>query len=252
MISFQKLMKASLTFKKSAFIGLRKSPDFRMGLFPSKYLYPKNGAKDLKNSVINLIQQESLTIKFNCEAKAIKVLPTGVEISVEGQSSKIISDHVVLTSLTEFDSITLENGEVIIPEKRKVEYIHRHLIINDCKGKKFTYIRCMNHHLVHRISDMTSQVANELKEGQKLICVGVFENGFKNTSAEEQEIQIMTLLKKMKLIGKESSLVVSESNVYPSFYSDYDLMDEIQKKSNDKISFLRSTDFIYSFYRFIN
>ena len=248
LISAKKLVKACVSFKRESFTILRNSPDFRLGVVSSHYSYPKNGALDLKNSLINLIDKHRLNVNYGSNVYSISLVDGKVELTLLDQNEIHITDCIVLTSLSEIKSVTLEDGTVIVPDKRKVEYIHRHLLIDDVDGNKFSYIRCLNHPLVHRISDMTSQVNGQLKVGQKLICVGVFEKEYYKVAKSDQENQIMELLKKMKLIGKDANLVVSESNVYPSFYSDADLMDQVQKKTNGKISFLRSTDFVYSFY----
>lgn len=226
----------------------KENPEMRLSLIPSKYKYPKFGAKELEASVHKLVSDHQLSVRINTVIKQVELKANGGNV-VLGNGEKVgFSEELVLTSLSQLDKITFEDGSVLVPKTRDVQYIHRHLIVKGAINKKFSYLRLMNHDLIHRISDMTSQVKAELDPSTFLICVGIHEKAYYDISKEEQERQILKTLISLKLFKSDAKVVISESNVFPSFYNNSDMFGDIEKRSQNKIRFLRSTDFVYSFY----
>jgi hypothetical protein len=224
------------------------APDVRFSLSPSKYLYPSGGSLELKRALKKLVKKESLKINLNIVVD--KVLLNKDNVELYGLDDKLIAitKELVLTSLSKLSSITLEDGTEIKPNTRKVDYIHVHLILEDVIGKPFSYIRTNGNDVIHRISDMSFQVQNSLNSNQKLFCVGVFSEQFYNKSPEELKTYIYKFILDNKLISKEAKIINYTTNIYPSYYNDSSFIDEIKNQAKGKIRFLRSTDFVYSFF----
>ncbi len=241
---YSNLFKFNFKFFKS----IKTYPDIRFSILTSAYMYPKNGAIDIKNALETFIKKQELKIDLNKKVKSISISRESIEVLMFDGGKYYCSKHLILTSLSEIEQIILENGEEIKLPKKEIQYIHRHLLIKDNKKPKFNYIRCVSDKVIHRLSDMTSQVKNQLSKNEIVICVGIFQEQYEKMNTSEQEDYVMNFLKKQKLISKSATLIKSYSNTYPSFYNDSNLMKEIERKSNGKIKILRSTDFIYSFY----
>ncbi len=248
LLSIKSVSSNLFKFNFKFFKSIKTYPDIRFSILTSAYMYPKNGAIDIKKALETFIKKHELKIDLNKKVKSISISRESIEVLMLDEGKYYCSKHLILTSLSEIEQITLENGEEIKLPKKEIQYIHRHLLIKDNKKPKFNYIRCVSDKVIHRLSDMTSQVKNHLKKNEIVICAGIFHEQFESLKTFEQEEYIMKYLKRHKLISNTASLLKSDSNVYPSFYNDSELMKEIEQKSNGKIKFLRSTDFIYSFY----
>lgn len=248
LITFKTLTKSLFKLKFSIFRELKSHPELRLSIVPSRYKYPKYGAREVEEAVLKLISDNDLKVLLKTEIKSVQLTKDGGDVMLKNGEKESFKNELVLTSLSQLEEIIFEDGSVIEPSTKEVQYIHRHLIVSGTLNKKFTYLRLMNDKLIHRISDMTSQVQNELPLGTFLICVGIHESAFHVTDSKTQEIEILKTLKYLKLFNDDAEVVQSESNVYPSFYNDTSTFGDIEKRSNGKIRFLRSTDFVYSFF----
>lgn len=228
------------------------SPDIRFSLLPSKYLYPEKGALDLKNALLSFVQKHQLLLQLNLSINKVIVKESLVELYSEEDYKIGETKQLVLTSLSNLRKIVFNDGSFIVPKTRKVNYIHAHLILEHVSGKPFSYLRTNGDSRFHRVSDMTSQVQSDLKANQKLFCVGLFPDFYYNKTSEELKAEIFDFFLKNKLISAETKIVGFETNIFPSYYNELSIMESVGAKSKGKIRFLRSTDFVYSFYNYKN
>lgn len=249
LITLKRFLRSIIKLDFRIFKELDKHPELRLSLFPIKHKYPKLGAKEIEEAVQNIISTKSLEVGLNSTVQSITLLKEGGGVLFLKNGDEMrFSKEVVLTSLSQLEQIIFEDGSSFEPKSKEVKYIHRHLIVKGTVKKKFSYLRIMNDDLIHRISDMTNQVKEELPEGTFLICAGIHENAYGKFTAEEQEQKIINKLKSLKLFKNDVEVIVSESNTFPSFYVDRKDFNYIASKSGGKIRFLSSTDFVYSFY----
>lgn len=238
---FSNLKKAKFHNFKSDYY----NPAFRFNLLPSKYLYPKNGATSLINSLKIKIEENDLEVRLKTKVNRIKIENSQASIFLENDE-KIISKQLVITSLSDIREITFDDTSVILPDPRIVNYCHVHLIVNDIDGKPFSYIRWMDDEIIHRISDVTNQVKKKIESNQRVIIIGIHEEAFSKYEKDQLIELIAQKLKDKKYLGENTSVRKGFFNVFPSSYQDADTLIEIEKKSKGLISVIRSTDFIYS------
>lgn len=224
-----------------------KSPARTFTLFPRKYLYPKGGANELHAKVMHKITSEQLEISLNTAVKSVQLMENSVCLHLRN-GTKMTCDSLVLTSLSSIESITFEDGSMMAPETKQIDYIHVHLLLDTSIPKAFSYERWMDDAYIHRVSDMTSQVHDELGSNEKLICVGIHAKQYHATSHEVLLKEIIQRLKDRKLIATNAELKHYGFNVFPSYYNVPAKLTEIEQRSNGKISVLRSTSFTYSFF----
>jgi hypothetical protein len=236
--------KLNVTFFKN----FRKRPDLRISIFPANYKYPKNGAKDVYDAVKRKIEKHQLDLLLSRKVEKVVLEKKGGKLLMSNGETVSFSEELVLSSLSNIKQYIFEDGTTLEPLLREVNYIHKHLMIKGTQNKKFSYLRLMNNELIHRVSDMTSQVKGKLPGNAFLICVGIHEKAYAENSKSDQETKILNTLIDLKLFKSDAEIVLSDSNVFPSFYNEISKIKEIEKRSNGKIRFLRSTDLIYSFH----
>lgn len=242
-LSVQRLVKGFRNIRE-----VLKAPDVRFTFVPSKYLYPHSGAFDLKNSLKNIVSQNSLELELNTVIDTVVVSKEGVLLLDKDNKELMNVGELVLTSLSSIRLFVFEGGEEVRPTTRKAEYIHVHFILKNVKGKPFSYIRTNGDKVIHRLSDMTSQVQEQLELGEQLFCAGIFADAFHKMKIEEIKEYIYNYLIRYKLINNSAEILKVASNIYPSYYNRLDEMKAIERLAKGKIRFLRSTDFVYSFF----
>ncbi len=223
------------------------SPARTFTFVPRKYLYPKGGANELHTQVMNKVQSEDLDISLNTELVNVKLTDKEVHLELKN-GNHLVADELVLTSLSSIEKIEFEDGTSISPKTKQIDYIHVHLLLNTSIPRKFSYERWMDDKYIHRVSDMTSQVGEQLQSAEKLLCVGIHASTYHASNHETLLEEILIRLKNRKLIEKNAKLIQHGFNVFPSYYNPPVKLSEIEKRSNGKVSVLRSTSFTYSFY----
>lgn len=223
-----------------------KTPAFRIAWKRSKYLYPKKGAFDLYRALEQKVKNKDLNIKLNCSVNSISCSENSVTVEME-DGKTVTSENLVLTSLSSIQKLTFEDGTSLEPKTKQVDYIHVHLLYNQPVRKAFAYERWMKDDTIHRVSDMTFEVEDELTENESLLCVGIHATTYHNSTHEELLQSIHQKLLDRKLVRAEANIVQHGFNVFPSYYNSPEVMLDIEKRSKGKISVLRSTNFTYSF-----
>lgn len=241
--AFKQIIKHTGKLKFKQLSSDLKHPQFRISLLPDKYLYPKWGAKDLKNGISKKIKDYDLEINFQEKVLEVKQSVNGIEVM--SISDSYHCEKLIITSLSQVNQFNLDQ-DVIHPNSQSVKYIHCHLLIKGPLKKAFSYERVMGNPLIHRISDMTFQVKNEIEKDECLICCGLFEESFNDHPEKDIPERCINELKKLSYLSEKNKLVHSGINVFPSYYNDLESLKQLEQKTNGKIQVLRSTNFTYS------
>lgn len=238
----KQILKRTAQFKFRLLWNEMKLPHNKISILPEKYLYPKNGAKDLKNAIETKIKDYDLEISFN---EKVQNIECGKEVKVYSSNGIRITKKIITTSLSQIESYQLY-GRAINPSSQKVDYIHCHLLLSKAPIIQLSYDRVMDSSLIHRISDMSFQVQGEIENGQHLICCGVFAKEFEKHDQKEIPNLCIDELKNLGYLSNDIELINSGVNVFPSYYNDRNDLVEIEKNGGNQIQILRSTNFTYS------
>lgn len=236
-----------LRFRFNEFSEGMKSPARTFTLFPRKYLYPKGGANELHTQVMRKIKSEQLSLSLNTAVQSVQLMKDEIQLHLRN-GEVMRCDELVLTSLSSIKKITFEDGSVMMPETKQIDYIHVHLLMETSIPNAFSYERWMDDLYIHRVSDMTSQVEEELETNEKLLCVGIHAKQYHALDHETLLNEITQRLKDRKLIEPQAVLKSHGFNVFPSYYNPPAKLTEMEARSNGKIAVLRSTSFTYSFF----
>jgi protoporphyrinogen oxidase len=246
LISLKIIFKNVIRFN---FKQLRKVIDSRglkFSLVKRKYLYPKGGGNEICEQVEKKIKEEQIEVKLGSFVEKLTKTDEGVRVAISGEDS-IVTQQVIITNLSNIQSIEFGENDVFKPVARQVDYIHLHLRLKGQKGKPFSYERWMKDPLIHRISDMTNQVAEQLEEDEQIICIGIHSSSYQNAESDTILNQAMDTLKKHGMVLPNTELVAHGFNIFPSYYNPESLLDSVEKRSRGSISFIRSANFTYSF-----
>ena len=227
-----------------------KSPRYRFSILPSKYVYPRGGAKELISKIEKKVQEFNLNIRLSTAIESIEVMKNSITLNTSNNGIK--TKNLITTSLTHLTKITIENKLRETPKANKFNFIHVHLLLEGRSEKEISYIRWMNHPVIHRISDMTDQVRGEIEPNQKIYAVGVHSSFFEGKHIEEIVSQIDSNLRSKKLISKNQRIIAYDANTYSSAYSSTVFFRSLQKELDGRITLLHSTNFTLSFYERIN
>lgn len=248
-LTAKQIAKRSLKLQFSDLKKDLKGPAYRISLLPAKYLYPQNGARDIKEALHKTVEDYQLSIRLNTKIESV-TQGNLMQISLD-DGTVIESDELVMTSLSSIGSLNIA-GEAFKPETRRVDYIHMHLLIKDAKMKNFSYDRIMGNELIHRISDMSFQVMDSIESDQKLIAVGIFDKAYYEHEGTQLEQKITDQLKKLGYLSNASVCLESAVNIYPSYYNDRQLLEKIADLSNGGVRVMHSTNFTYGFSNYVD
>ncbi len=222
-----------------------KTPRYRLSALPSLYMYPKNGAKDIKEAIQNTIDAFEIPILYNTRVDFLSYQSTEDKIKFGlKDGTQLSSKECVLTSLSSIDSFKIDENSFEFAYKT-MDYVHMHLILNNYDVKRFSYDRIMDSPVVHRVSDMTSQVKDDIPKDSCLLCVGIFETPFKTIERSQLKEAILEELKRLKYISGDGQILAHGVNSFTAYYNQPNLHGDIQAKSNNRIRVMRSTNFTY-------
>jgi len=245
LISFKHATKSAAHIKFKSLLKDLSSPGHRISILPSKYLYPVNGAVDMKQALSKILELNNIQI-INTRLSKLDI---GASVSATlADSTNITADNVVVTSLTNIDEVIFENNVQKI-DSTLLRYIHFHLVVKDLQPTKFSYVRVMGNELIHRISDMSLQVSETIQENEKLICIGVYENEFDKYETGKLVDLIFEQLKELKFVSNKAELKSHHHNIYPASYTDKVAIRKIESESNGKLKFLHSTNLMYGIHK---
>jgi protoporphyrinogen oxidase len=216
-------------------------------LTPKSYLYPAGGAAELMAGLERKIADSGLEIRTSTQISHVDLSSENASIDTEG--GVLTAKELVLTTFSRIPKYTLPNDQSLdFSDTAKRDFIHLHLVFDDPTPPNFTYIRLMQHHMIHRISDVTHQLkfADQKAEGKRIILVGIYEKPFAENTKEELIAEIEKTLLQHKLIGTSAKLSWSGHNVYHTFYFGGEKLDDLLTEGNGKLRVLRSTNFIHT------
>jgi hypothetical protein len=247
-ISIKRILNNLKTGQIKNFKSDLKNPAYRLSIFPSKYFYPERGATELKQALERKINEYNLDVILDSHITEVHVTSNKVQL-ISKTGKEFETKKLSLTSLSEIKKFTFDKAETIVPKFRKINYIHLHLIIRNVNGKQFSYLRWMDDNIIHRVSDITSQIKGSKfsEDHKKVFIVGIKEEAYNNYNKDKLVEIIKTKLEKSGYINNESIIESSFTNLYPSTYNDKNILQQLVKKSQNKITILPSTDLIFSF-----
>lgn len=210
---------------------------------PQDYYYPKGGAKELRDGLLELINKSTVQVELGKSLSHLRIFDSSID--VQSTSEVISCKELKITSLSCFNSIEINNQKLAHHTAKFVNYIHCHLQFSDSLTGNFSYHRLYKDAVIHRISDITSQVElnSESNNTQRIILVGVYLTAYKAMEKNELVKYIITKLQLLKLLGKKAELVNHCWNEYPVSYMSHELRDKLNSQSN--VELLHSTNLIY-------
>lgn len=152
------------------------------------------------------------------------------------------AESIFLTSYSSINKFTSQNVS-IKPELLAHDFVHIHFILSDMEGKSFSYVRLMGNSIIHRISDVTSQIP-ELQK--RVLIVGVHHKSYVQIGAKRIADFVLAEVKRLGFVGKSTTSIHSQINVYSSQYLKPDSVLGHFSDFSSKIKFIRSDDLIYS------
>jgi len=214
-------------------------------LIPAQYIYPEGGSLEFIDKLLQKASEFGVEMKTGIKVERIE---TGDVNKLFTSELSYESKEVVLTSVSQINSISKGDNSLQLPKPRLVEYIHCHLIIEDKSKAKFSYVRLPGNNLIHRISDESNHVKTHginLKD-KKLVLAGIYPSMYHKYSKEELSKMIMKTLFKRKYIGNNASLIDSYWNVFETHYIPKEIRPKIVDQFQPNVRLLHSTNFIFS------
>lgn len=220
-------------------------------LFPKKYMYPKGGSSELMAGLERKIAETGLEIRTNTRIENIDV--TGDGVSLRTSSGTIECKELVITTFSKIKSVTYDGETEDLPVGNPRDFIHFHLVFSDTSSPNLSYVRLMQDPVIHRVSDVTSQLnfADAALPGKRVLIVGVHESAYSQFSEDELIEQIVKTVKRMKHVGVDATLDTFFQNVYHTWYFGREDLDGLLEKCGTKVRSVHSTNFIHDVRRLL-
>lgn len=222
---------------------VQKNPSARLPLIPKSYLYPKGGARAFQHALINAVEKSSVQVALNHKVIALRKVDQLWELKTE-TGNLYYSKAVKLTATSAVKRIEA-NGKQLEIQHRNVTYSHFHLVIDQQLKKPLSYVRVMDDHLIHRITDITYQLEFAKNSAHTVLLIGVFYDKKGDDAAEADLVQhILTYLKKQNWLTASAQLVYSQLNHFETTYIPADQLKSIEAL-DETVEVIASTDLIY-------
>ena len=236
--------------KRLDFKGFRNyisgNPAARFPVLPKKYLYPRGGARDLQQAIVNKIDELSLETKMATRLVEIKKTDD-LWIIKTGQGEVIHSKKITLTATSSLERILYKDTEIKL-EHKFLNYTHFHIIIKGDLLKQCSYVRVLDHEIIHRISDITYQLEDKSNLDHTVILVGVFDDKLPKDQTEDQIVDgIMNYLELKGFVKPDTPIVYKQKNKFETAYISPEQIMEINQL-DDTIKVLATTDLMYGIY----
>ena len=214
--------------------------------FNLKYFNFKNGSITLVDKLIKEINQRNISVVLSTNIISVKVNKSSEIIELTTAKGETIkSNKLAITNNSNFDHIDIEGKDrANILQRKKYQFTHLHLLINDREMKNISYWRIFNNEVIHRISDMTHQI--KTKEGEHLICIGIFSSFAENKTDDSIRESVISTLKKMNLISNSCQIIKAEMNSYTGFYTDLYELKLIEAETNNLVEVVDTIDLAMS------
>ena len=236
-------------FKKGkfaqAFQYLRSDPSARFPIISKKYRYPKGGARDLQRSVEQKIKVFNLSTRLGTSVEGLKWEDDAWSLILT-EGSTIRSNDVVLTATSSIQSIRTAN-ETIALEHKPLNYTHFHLVVKGKPKKPCSYVRVLNHSIIHRVSEITYQLEGVEDEPITVYLIGVFDSALpKNQSNEAVANDLHRYLIERGFIRLENTLLYQQVNRFETTYIERSQRNRVNALPH--LELLATTDLIYGFH----
>lgn len=233
--------------KKRDFKGLVKfitqHPAARLPIIPKHYLYPNRGSKEFEEKLIQLLATNKVPVQLNSKSISVEYTNNTWKIAQEN-GTFLQTKNVQLTTHANLKNILV--NQVKIPQVyHKTTFTHYHLIIKGKPAKPFSYIRIMKDPLIHRVSDISSQLSN-LNTGVSVILVGVFSEKLNETLKPLESIREKLI--ELKLITEAQEIINYHSNTFSSQQMDASTREQLIR-AIPSLRFTQTTDLIYGFHQ---
>ena len=203
---------------------------FRLSLVPAKYYYPSGGSAELMAALKRKLQEDGVDVWLSRRAARIDI-KTDRNIVSTGNGEEISCNDTVLTSLSPVEEITARSHSFCIRCRPK-QFIHLHLVYAGQLFPRFSYVRVYRDPIIHRISDITSQIARTDRIhhlGYRVLLVGVYVQPFHEMSRSKLIATITHTLKQKGLLSEAATLVSSYDNVFTSRQLEQESFETIQR-----------------------
>ena len=148
-----------------------------------------------------------------------------------------------MTSVSEIEKISSSDQEIKI-EPRRRDYIHL-LLQSDKPFKKVaSYWRLMSDPVIHRISDISYQTKNE----ENLMLAGIKEEEYYKRTPEELLDYCRNYALGTGFIDGSMELSTVKHHIFPTYYIDEAIRNEINELSPELLTVLHTTDIMYGLF----
>lgn len=184
-------------------------------------------------NIATLLSTDITSVRITTAKKIVELTTLNGEI--------LTTNKLAITYNSNFNNVFIDGKDMArLFQHKKYEFTHLHLLLRDNHMKKISYWRIFNDKIIHRISNMSNQVSG--KEGEHLICVGIFSSFLQNKTNTEIIESVFSRLKKMKLISASCQILKADMNLYKGFYTNlYDLK-HIETETNNLVEVLNTLD----------
>ncbi len=236
--TYKHIFKSLLKFKKPA---IKNHPGFYGRIFGKKNQYPKLGSVELINALkLKIEKEKNIEIIQNFMVDEIKISD---QVELIGKDNTYVCDQLFMTSVSEVQKISMKD-QIIEMEQSQIDYIHFLIALSNPTNKKMSYWRLMNDPVVHRISDISYQTANE----ENLLLVGIKGDAYHSTSEEDLLKHCEKVFRSLKLIVPETSVEKLKTYIFPTYYINGQIRERINEISPSQIQLIHSTDLMHGFY----
>jgi hypothetical protein len=217
---------------------------FPYHIIPQKYMYPRGGAGEFINKLINKTQDFNIEIITGAKVNDVAIFfeKNPVEATINGQLFSF--KEIYFTSHSHIHKLKVNDKEISINHNSSSFY-HYHLVFSGNSTKKQSYLRVMNDAIIHRISDITTQLEfwKENTNNRTILIVGVFPKAIENTDENILLKLICKKLKKYNFITDKSDLLACHLNKYGMYRND--LKNNLPDDVSNIIKVHTSTDLMF-------
>jgi len=203
--------------------------------YPRNYAYPKGGSQTFLSTILEKIEALGIDIKLNTKVISITTQDNHHHI-IDSNDIEISCKRLIMTPFTALKSYSYQN------KPYKMEYKpqnFRHILVtsNDHFIKPFSYVRVMDHDIIHRMSPQYST------DGKRYYLFGILDHGNREKLAEELMPEITKFLTHEGYITNHE-LHCAYDYRYPTEYMSAHTVALLRSTPNIQVNF--STNLIYS------
>lgn len=229
---------------------LIKHPAARLSVVPKKYLYPRGGAREFQEAIIQLLLKRKINVALEQKVVSIQKKEGIWELTTD-KGEKFFAKKVNLTSTSGVQRIETSKTKLAITHKN-INYAHFHIVIDQKLAIPLSYVRVIDDEFIHRLSDVTYQLKENKNLTQTVLLVGVFYDKKPAKWSDDQMMEhIMDYLVKRKWVDPTVNVLYSQLNHFETSYIPRLQIKAIQQL-DDSIKLIHTTDLIYGVHARLN